>query len=67
MADTVRILRLPEVVAITGLSGTSIWRHERDGRFPRRRRLGVTLVGWRSDEISEWIDALPPADEDDAA
>jgi prophage regulatory protein len=62
MADTVRMLRLPEVEEITGLSGTTIWRHEREGRFPRRRRLGSTLVAWRSDEVQEWIESLPAAE-----
>ncbi len=64
MADTVRMLRLPEVCEITGLSQTTIWRHERDGTFPHRRRLGPTLVAWRSDEVEEWIEGLPVADEE---
>ena len=30
-----RVVRLPEVLEITGLSRTTIWRRERDGSFPR--------------------------------
>ena len=63
MAQAVRMLRLPEVVERTGLSQTTIWRREREGSFPRRRRLGSNLVGWRSDEVAQWIDALPEAGE----
>ena len=59
MTDTVRMLRLPQVVKMTGLSQTTIWRREKDGEFPKRRRLGPTLVAWRSDEIEAWIEALP--------
>lgn len=59
----VRMMRLPVVEAVTGLSGTTIWRRERDGEFPRRRRLGAGVVAWRSDEIEAWIEALPAADE----
>ncbi len=66
MADLLRMMRLPEVVIATGLSGTTIWRREKDGQFPRRRRLGVNLVAWRSDEIEAWIEALPEADEEPA-
>lgn len=59
-----RMLRLPEVVKMTGLSQTTLWRRERAGQFPRRRRLGMNIVAWRSDEILAWIEALPEADED---
>ena len=64
MADTMRLLRLPDVCEITGLSPTTVWRREKDGQFPRRRRLGANLVAWRSDEIEAWIEALPEADEE---
>ncbi len=63
MADAVRLLRLPEVCEVTGLSATTVWRREKDGVFPRRKRLGANLVAWRSDEIEAWIDTLPEADE----
>jgi prophage regulatory protein len=64
-----RMLRLPEVVELTGLSPTTLWRRERNGEFPRRRRLGSTLVAWRSDEVAEWMERLPLAtgDRDDPA
>ena len=35
-----RMVRLPEVLEITGLSRTTIWRRERDGSFPPPIRLG---------------------------
>ena len=64
MTDPMRMLRLPDVCEVTGLSPTTVWRREKDGQFPRRRRLGVNLVAWRSDQIAAWIDALPEADEE---
>lgn len=57
-----RLLRLPEVEAVTGLSGTTIWRREKEGEFPRRRRVAGNLVAWRSDEIERWIESRPEAD-----
>lgn len=54
-----RMMRLPEVEAATGLSATTIWRYERDGEFPRRRRIGPNAVAWRSDEIEAWIESRP--------
>jgi prophage regulatory protein len=62
-----KLMRLPEVEAATGLSGTTIWRREREGRFPRRRRVGPNAVAWRSDEVEAWIRERPMADEPEAA
>ena len=54
-----RMLRLPEVQQRTGLSATTIWRREKAGEFPRRRKIGPNAVAWRSDEIADWIEARP--------
>ena len=59
----VKLLRLPEVADATGLSPTTIWRREREGRFPPRRRVGPNIVAWRSDEVENWIRGRPIADE----
>ena len=59
-----RVVRLPEVTEITGLSRTTVWRREWDGSFPSPIRLGVEriwAVGWREQDIYEWIDGLSPA------
>jgi predicted DNA-binding transcriptional regulator AlpA len=55
------ILRTADVVRRTGLSRTTLWRLERQGEFPARVRLGLNSVGWREDEIAQWIDARPRA------
>jgi predicted DNA-binding transcriptional regulator AlpA len=44
---------------LTNLSRTTIWRLERQGKFPRRLRLSGNRIGWRADEILEWIQLLP--------
>ena len=56
-----RILRKPEVVHLVGLSYVSIWRLEREGKFPKRLQLGGRAVGWRADEIEQWITERPAA------
>ena len=56
-----RILRTPEVVKLTGLSRTTIWRRVRSGDFPAPVKLGSLAsrsVGWRESEIEEWIEQL---------
>jgi len=54
-----RILRLPEVCAITGRSRPTIYRHMNQGRFPVAIKLGEKSIGWFSDEIEAWLDSLP--------
>ncbi len=61
-----RILRTPEVVRVTGLSKTTIWRRVRSGDFPAPIRLGglaARSVGWREGEIEHWIVTRPVIDE----
>lgn len=58
-----RVVRMAEVLEITGLSRTTIWRRERDGSFPSPIRLGgehTRAVSWREQDIYEWIDGLSP-------
>ena len=50
-----RILRLPEVMARTGLSRATIYRWRLAGRFPQAVRLGTRCVGWIESEIEEWL------------
>ena len=51
----IRILRLPEVLARTGLSRSTIYLRIEQGRFPRPVPLGGRAVGWIESEIDEWI------------
>lgn len=62
MAATVqqprRILRLPQVKAVSGLGRTKIYDLMKEGRFPKARRIaGANVVGWDSVEIDAWIAA----------
>jgi len=55
MNDSITLIRQREVSRMTGLSRTSIWRWEKDGRFPPRRRLGARCVCWLRHEVEAWI------------
>ena len=57
-----RLLRLREVVRITGLSAASIYVMSRDGKFPMRRKLGPRASAWRSDEVEQWCASRPRPD-----
>ena len=56
------LLKIGEVEARTGISRVTIWRLERSGKFPRRRRLSSQTVRWIDSEIEEWIASLPTAE-----
>jgi len=51
----VRFLRLPEVLARTGLSRSTIYVRLEQGRFPRPVSLGGRAVGWIEAEVDDWI------------
>lgn len=50
-----RFIRFYELHSLVGLSRSTIWRMERVGKFPARRKLGANSVAWVESEISEWI------------
>ena len=50
-----RILRLPEVMARTGLSRSTIYAWRVAGRFPQAVPLGTRCVGWIESEVEAWL------------
>jgi prophage regulatory protein len=50
-----RLVPFREVAQRVALSRSTIWRLERAGQFPRRRRLSVNKVAWWEPEIEEWL------------
>ena len=56
-----RVLRLPAVLARTGLSRSTVFAklnlsHQSfDPSFPKRIRLGLRAVGWIESELDDWI------------
>jgi prophage regulatory protein len=50
-----KIIRKRAVEEQTGLSGTTIWREEKAGRFPVRIQITANSVGWYQDEITAWV------------
>lgn len=61
------LLRLPAVIAATGLSRSSIYRAEAAGRFPARLRVSERVTAWRCDELDRWLSERPRAVEQRAS
>jgi prophage regulatory protein len=62
-AEQIRILRLPEVLSLTGVSRSSIYKWVDEGQFPRPKQLGSRAIGWDSRELSNWMDNRPTQQE----
>lgn len=50
-----RILRLPQVKQLTGLSRTAIYVSAARGTFPKQIRLSARAIGFLESEVQAWI------------
>lgn len=49
------IIRLREVMKLTGLARSTIYKYTNAGQFPKPINLSGRSVGWVESEIHEWI------------
>lgn len=56
--ERMRLLRLTEVMKITGIARATIYKKINEGSFPKPLKISATCVRWRSDEIEQWIEDL---------
>jgi predicted DNA-binding transcriptional regulator AlpA len=57
-----QFLSMKEVCALTGYSRTHIYRLERAGQFIRRRKMGLSKVGFLKVEFEVWVRSRPMPD-----
>ena len=50
-----RFIRLKEVMSLTGLGRSSIYKFMSEGQFPQSISLGERAVAWEEREIKEWL------------
>jgi prophage regulatory protein len=65
-SGTIRMLRLAQVIDMTGLGKTKIYELQSEGNFPMRVQITAHSVGWIEEEVQAWLarrvassDALP--------
>ena len=51
----ITVVRLPIVMARTGLSKSTIYAKVASDDFPEPINLGARAVGWISDEVEAWL------------
>ena len=56
-----RLVRLPEVLAIVGVSKSTLYAWVENGLFPAPVRLGPRAVAWRACDVARWLESRPSA------
>jgi prophage regulatory protein len=56
-----RLLRLPEVRQLAGMSTSTLYLKMSRGEFPSPVRIGSRAVAWRSSDVAAWQASLPNA------
>ena len=51
-----KVLRLPSVKELTGLSRSTIYLRIKRGDFPKPISLGDRAVGWLEKDIEDWLE-----------
>ncbi len=52
-----RLVRLKEVMGVTGLSKSTIYDLISKNRFPQQFNISERAVGWRESSIRSWLDS----------
>jgi prophage regulatory protein len=50
-----KILRLPAVRSLTGLSRSTVYQKISNGDFPKAISLGARAVSWLESDVEAWI------------
>ena len=54
---SIKMLRLKQVMEVTGLSRTTIYDLTKTGKFPKPIHLGAKAVAWVDSELQDWLQA----------
>ena len=55
---TERIIRIKEVISMTGLSRSRLYQYIQEERFPASVSRGGNSVGWVESEVQKWIASI---------
>jgi prophage regulatory protein len=53
-----RLIRLPEVIGLTGRCRSSIYEDMKHGRFPQSVKIGPRSVAWLQSDLKVWQNNL---------
>ena len=52
-----RLIRIKEVLQLIGLSKTTLYKMIQEGKFPQSVAIYGSAVGWKQDEVADWINS----------
>ncbi|WP_425311180.1 helix-turn-helix transcriptional regulator [Leptospirillum ferriphilum] len=52
-----QVLRLRELLKLSGLSKSTIYARIKEGDFPKPIRLGPRSIGWFQHDIESWLES----------
>ena len=50
-----KLLRITDVISVTGLAKSTIWLYVKDGKFPKQIKLSPRVSVWKLSDIEQWI------------
>lgn len=59
-----KIVRLQQLIAMTGLARSTIYKLMGDNKFPKSVTLGCRSVGWIEEEVQQWLSEKVEARQD---
>lgn len=62
MENSMKIIRPGELAEMMNVNPVTIWRMQKRGELPPRRKFTNRCVGWLESEIREWMENRPYAD-----
>lgn len=57
--STLQIIRPKELADLLSVSTVTVWRMEKRGELPRRKKISARTVGWLESDIKEWLENRP--------
>jgi prophage regulatory protein len=51
----VKLIRIDQVIEMTGLTSGTLARLEARGQFPRRRHLSARTIAWIEEDVLDWV------------
>lgn len=54
---TCRLMWISEVLQLSGLSRTTLYREIKSNAFPASVKLSLRSVGWLRDDVTQWLES----------
>ena len=53
--DTIQLINKADVIKLTSLSQSTLWRLERKGQFPKKIQISTGRIAYSESQVMDWI------------